>query len=347
MPRCRATNGRRVAFTLIELLVVIAIIAILIALLLPAVQQAREAARRSQCRNNLKQIGVALHNYADTFFEHFPPVVTWQRVNPLNYWAGDCRSWTRSPGYSWRARILPYVEQTALYERLHWGETGLHRCFGGTSQQQADRDFVLQQIIPTFLCPSDATDPIQRRWMTVGTRTAAGTNYASMRHRGWPTSTVCGGAMVRNSQPWSMTPIPKDQRGGLPIEGQQMRQYEDGLSNTIMVGEVFRGKRFRRLCGSGSNHNGQRCWSWLEATGFCGVDGTRPPNHPDRDLISWIDSVDGGNWTSMPMSSAHQGGVFALFGDGTVHFISESVDLRVLQNTCSRAGGESETVGVQ
>jgi len=323
-------------FTLIELLVVIAIIAILIALLLPAVQQAREAARRTQCRNNLKQIGLALHNYADTFSEHFPPPVTWYSGDPESYWAGSCQPWTRSPGYSWRARILPYVEQTALYDRLHWGQTGLHTCFGGTSQQIADRNFVRRQVIPAFLCPSDPTDPVQSG--------RAGTNYAAMKADGRHTADVpaCGMTGAARHM-W----VNKQNRGGLPHQGQAMREYSDGLSNTIMVGEVFRGKQFRRMCGGGSNQNGRRCWEWLESTGWCGVDASRPPNDPRRDEITWTDSVNRGNYGFLPMSSPHQGGVFALFGDGTVHFISESVDLTVLQNTASRAGGESETIDMQ
>ncbi|NOX56573.1 MAG: DUF1559 domain-containing protein, partial [Planctomycetes bacterium] len=295
------TRTRRRAFTLIELLVVIAIIAILIALLLPAVQQAREAARRTQCRNNLKQIGLALHNYADTFAENFPPVVTWQRGNPTQYWAGSCRPWTRSPGYSWRARILPYVEQAALYERLHWGQIGLHGCFGGTPQQRADVNFVRRQIIPAFLCPSDPTDPVQSN--------RAGTNYAAMKSDGRHVRNVCGMTGAARHQ-W----VNKQNRGGLPHQGQAMREYTDGLSNTIMVGEVFRGKQFRRMCGSGSNQNGRRCWDWLESTGWCGVDASRSPNDPRRDEITWTDSVNSGNYGLMPMSSPHQGGVFAMFG---------------------------------
>lgn len=105
-----ATSGpsRRRGFTLIELLVVIAIIAVLIALLLPAVQQAREAARRSQCKNNLKQLGLALHNYESTF--QVLPSGNYD-INPVNHEL-------RSP--SWLIRTLPFVEQAAAYEQLRW-----------------------------------------------------------------------------------------------------------------------------------------------------------------------------------------------------------------------------------
>ena len=104
-------NRFRRAFTLIELLVVIAIIAILIALLLPAVQQAREAARRTQCKNNLKQIGVALHNYHDVH-STFPQGKV---VDRARVYGGDCPGWVNGSGFSWRVMILPQIEQSALY----------------------------------------------------------------------------------------------------------------------------------------------------------------------------------------------------------------------------------------
>src|SRR5579859_7854071 len=95
---------KRKGFTLIELLVVIAIIAVLVALLLPAVQQAREAARRSQCKNNLKQFGLALHNYHDAY-KMFPP-------------GGDAQSWGNSNWLNWQAKILPFIDQGPLYNQI-------------------------------------------------------------------------------------------------------------------------------------------------------------------------------------------------------------------------------------
>src|SRR5690348_6625120 len=103
------SSRRRKAFTLIELLVVIAIIAILIALLLPAVQQAREAARRSQCRNNLKQIGLALHNYHDVFNRFPNTIMSWTFAYPGTN--GACPGWIFSRGHSWKVSILPQIDQ--------------------------------------------------------------------------------------------------------------------------------------------------------------------------------------------------------------------------------------------
>ncbi|MFG0295400.1 MAG: DUF1559 domain-containing protein, partial [Maioricimonas sp. JB045] len=107
-------TSRRRGFTLIELLVVIAIIAILVALLLPAVQQAREAARRSQCKNNLKQIGLALHNYHDTHGS-FPPGYIARYVS-----ATDPASAETGPGFAWGTMILPFLDQSPTYNQLNF-----------------------------------------------------------------------------------------------------------------------------------------------------------------------------------------------------------------------------------
>jgi prepilin-type N-terminal cleavage/methylation domain-containing protein len=116
---------KRSAFTLIELLVVIAIIAVLVAILLPAVQQAREAARASQCRNNMKQIGVALHSYHEVF-GMFPLLRTLNATgNPI----GSC-TWQSQPGHSWLIRLLPYLDQTNLYNRFKF--TWMDNCYNGT-----------------------------------------------------------------------------------------------------------------------------------------------------------------------------------------------------------------------
>jgi prepilin-type N-terminal cleavage/methylation domain-containing protein len=131
---CSAAMKRR-AFTLVELLVVIAIIGILIALLLPAVQAAREAARRTQCRNNLKQIGLAIHNFCDA-----------KRVLPPGYSAGTDPDST-APGWGWATYILPFVEENSLYQQIDLSKP-------------VETQTAIQTIVPGFLCPNDQVNPV-------------------------------------------------------------------------------------------------------------------------------------------------------------------------------------------
>ena len=194
----RSTNVRR-GFTLIELLVVIAIIAVLVALLLPAVQQAREAARRTQCKNNLKQIGLALHNYHDVLL-CFPPeaIHTFQPQGP----SPSARNFT------WITMILPYVDQAPLYQSINFNAPLWGQMVGGKE--------VRAKMLPGFNCPSDVGwgDPSR-------TRGFAWTDYAGAA--GWDfwdrPDDQHGGIFT------AMTAV-------------QLRDVSDGTSNTIMVGEV-------------------------------------------------------------------------------------------------------------
>ena len=150
-------------FTLIELLVVIAIIAILIALLLPAVQQAREAARRTQCKNNLKQLGIALHNYHDTH-SCLPPLKTW--ANGIDCPGGT--GWDNTGGFSWRVMILPFVEQSTMYNQIDFSRVHSNPACTGSQAVWAN---ISNKPIAGYLCPTDSTPVI------IGAH--AGTNYGA------------------------------------------------------------------------------------------------------------------------------------------------------------------------
>ena len=336
----KAVKRRRwsLGFTLIELLVVIAIIAILIALLLPAVQQAREAARRSSCKSNLKQIGVALANYVETH-GMFPPVRVYN-----GKLAGTCSNgWETQGGLSWRTLILPFIDEAGLYATINFDD-GLHTatCDNFTSP----RTWVTADstVIPTLLCPSDPTDVID----TAPNPDTAGTNYP---------------AVTSYDANHNRTAL--EQRAGMMAQYPgRPKDFTDGMSNTLMVSEAYRGML---MCNSGPPGGAKikRCSRWI-GTGTCEADANRKPNDvlthltANRgnecngvggydpwtfDYVEWTNDYTG--WSrngSRVISSAHKGGAHGMFADGAVRFISENVDLTLLQHSVTRTGGEPDTL---
>ncbi|QDT40190.1 Type II secretion system protein G precursor [Gimesia alba] len=283
---------QRRGFTLIELLVVIAIIAILIALLLPAVQQAREAARRTQCKNNLKQIGLALHNYHETF-GLFPPAQIRGRVgsNELGNAA------------SWGAMILPYMDQAPLYNQLNFN-IGI---FEGTNKT------VIQGLsgIAGVLCPSDTDRAPVRSVHASGTP-----NYMTSI----PSTSYAGSAGgFQNSD--SSTAIVS---GGFftmdPARPTKVSSFKDGTSNTIAVGErsyqvwtggSWLGLQHNTYTTSSPGNDTACCWDWFMAAGFYPM---------TNQLKSGMTST---NWR---FGSTHTGGAHFLMADGAVRFISENIE---------------------
>jgi prepilin-type N-terminal cleavage/methylation domain-containing protein len=335
----------RRAFTLIELLVVIAIIAILVALLLPAVQQVREAARKSQCQDHLHNLAIAIHSY-ESSFKMLPPHGTFGG-SALN----GCNAWVVGTGLSWRYKILPNIEQKPVYDQIDPTRHSNSACGTHVAIPAA----VYNTQIDVFLCPSDPTEP---------NRIAGriGTNYAAaVRARADQTH-----GDVRNDD------ATRD-LGALTRSGITMATFADGTSNTVMIGEVFRGKGFAHCSGGtpwviGScttDQAGRRCHNWLESTGFCQVNagvivdtaipantagnpkqyrGVFKINSADKDQVSWPDMVAGGNSGGRPMSSAHPGGAQATMGDAKVRFISENVDAVVLGHSFSANGAEANVL---
>jgi len=317
----RGTNrSRKRGFTLVELLVVIAIIGILVALLLPAIQAAREAARRTQCNNNLKQIAVAVHNYSD-IHKAIPPVSG--GIQTAAY--VGCAGWVVSNGFSWRALILPHIEQQTLYDRMDMTKNTLGCWPPGDNTGAFPRlgeplpvsnPQVGNTIIPTFMCPSDPT-------RQVGTE--GPTNYAGI---------------------WGDVARPEADRGIFSRLKVTMGHITDGTANTAMVGEVFRGKACDHVYNGVGTVNGQRCRRWVEETGYCGAATNVTPNWPQNDLITWVDMHCGGCFQATdrrPISSLHPGGALCAYGDGAVNFIPDGVDRTVWAATGSRSGGEANT----
>jgi prepilin-type N-terminal cleavage/methylation domain-containing protein len=310
----------RRGFTLIELLVVIAIIAVLIALLLPAVQQAREAARRTQCKNNLKQIGLALHNYHDTYLSF--PIGNVVRINGATL-SGD--------GWTWHARILPQLEQGNLYNQVS-------DVMGTDAGQYFDTKQRLAQTtkIEAFQCPSHPTGDKQ-----LGSGANLVTGIQVSTYNG-----VCGNNSF-NDDPHLNTVGQLAYRGtGIFYMNSRTRfgDIPDGSSNTLMVAEVIDDlDGTGAMCGSDRRYNFAQNSDGNPPTDITeyliGMESNDPINkYPNGACAEAIDPSAGndGEWAG----SFHTGGAHFLIGDGTVRFISQNINMATYQGLSTRAGGE-------
>ncbi|MEX1040689.1 MAG: DUF1559 domain-containing protein [Pirellulaceae bacterium] len=316
----------RAAFTLVELLVVIAIIGVLVALLLPAVQQAREAARRMQCGNNLKQLGLAMHTYHDVS-QAFPPATS--RCADGD---GTIDFHANCPGYS--MRLLPFIEQDALFDSITWGAP-----FEGSATVNR---LVRDARIDTFHCPSDSEIVTEE---TSDMYSARLRNYViNMGSTRYLTGT--GTHTDDNGLTAEHFPGIGDWRdewpNGWKANAVKMRDVTDGLSNTLMLGEIITPERVNIWCPLGRIHQ-------TMGTGFTGF---YPPNSLLADRMHFgenIVSYSGGKAFSavndwMPMSvvgakSLHPGGAQFALGDGSVRFIPETVDRVLYLNLSARNDG--------
>lgn len=301
----RHACGHR-GFTLIELLVVIAIIAILIALLLPAVQQAREAARRTQCRNNLHNIGLALHNYVDVHGS-FPSGTS------ATYDTNNITALPNFESWGWPALILPYLDQAAVHNQLDVTGRSLlaaiEAVFAAGGNSAMDAAF---PPMPVFQCPSDRTGPRLQNGMV---RTHFN-GLANGPDNSWrpPTLNYPGnhGGIAGDLR------VPDDTTDRHPYgilytgSAVKMRDIIDGSSNTFLVGE----REYR--CGAGT---------WLGARNPDGNGTHGNDYHLARLRMPINDPINTGNDRCTDgFSSAHEGGAFFLMADGGVRFISENID---------------------
>lgn len=300
-------NRSSKGFTLIELLVVIAIIAILIALLLPAVQQAREAARRSTCKNNMKQIGLALHNYHDSH-RVFPP----GDINGGGYdsdWLTPLGEESRN--HTAYMMILPFLDQAAIYNEINFSmATGPAVDNSGSPLGGGVTQAAVQRLITAFLCPSDPHSP--------GPYThSSNTAYASTNAYRTSYSVVYGsyGIGVPHSQESNTTKAAFGHNGAARI-----RDIQDGTSNTLLMMETPLQKD--------SDIRGP-FWSNYVTTGYV---------IPKDYRINYIPSGTKVQWGSP--GSEHVGGCHALLGDGAVRFISENIDHNTLRKLVTILNGE-------
>ncbi|HAH43448.1 DUF1559 domain-containing protein [Gimesia sp.] len=311
---------KRNGFTLIELLVVIAIIAILIALLLPAVQQAREAARRSTCKNNLKQLGLAMHNYHETF-RVFPPGAIAPSTNCTTLMPTVAsRTILNHTAYQ---MMLPYIEQTALYNKYNFSlpsGTSYYTSASGCSATQPTTDqlSVVSSQVPVFVCPSDAGP-------SKGTA-----NHAFSQAIG-AYRTSYGLVSHQNDGSWNKnweadTNIAKGIWG--PNGAARIRDVIDGTSNTAaMVEAPFQKKTAEAW--TGPYWNAYTYIYWIDIYGT----NTGINNIVADTPISGVGRNGAG--------SSHVGGAHLLLVDGAVRFVSENVDQNsVLNALASAKGGE-------
>jgi prepilin-type N-terminal cleavage/methylation domain-containing protein/prepilin-type processing-associated H-X9-DG protein len=328
-------HARRGAFTLIELLVVIAIIGILVGLLLPAVQKVREAAARSQCVNNLKQISLALHRYHD-LNKRCPPGYADANSDPTSTPDND-----QGPGWGWASFLLPSMEQGNLFKQINF------KAPVGSGANAA----VSQVALPIFQCPSDPYQdvvPVYDSSFSSPIAMVAHGNYVGCN--GWE---ECFNGAGGNPQSGVGT---EGLSGGMGKSGvgvfyrnsrTRFNQVTDGLSNTIFAGE--RSGNHAPSTWTGAVPGG-RCPAWMASQPPAPY---APPPGPAYDNADYGEALVLAhcNATHLPNAdfpiydpdtfySMHPGGANFLFGDGSVHFLTSGINPNTYQALATIAGGE-------
>jgi len=331
MPTFPKRNAHR-GFTLIELLVVIAIIAILIALLLPAVQQAREAAHRTQCKNQMKQLGLALHNYHDT--NNTFPIGTRAPVSAPN----------------WRIAVLPYLEETALYNQL---DINSQATVGGFSSRREDNGtygygtgpnaLLADKQVPGWNCPSSRLNTKASGQSPTYNNAEKGQTHDYVGIAG--ASPQPGGAAGACSAVTGYGGIICENGMLYPNFVTRMRDVTDGTSLTMIVGEqsgVVGNQDIRA-----SYHGG---WAGFTTAGRpsamtgspwgAGVTTVRYPINADLTICNGTSGCNTTYDLNTTLSSFHPGGTHGLLCDGSVRFLSQNMDMGILLMLSARSDGQ-------
>lgn len=314
--------ARRGAFTLIELLVVIAIIAILIALLVPAVQKVREAAARSQCQNNVKQIGLGIHNFHNVY-------------KRMPY------AFVSKTELSWHVYILPFIEQDGLYKMIDTTTAGAYTITGRNDPHGLKR-------VATYLCPA-ATPQTEKMVLSPSPPHNVNGPDQVPQNTGEAPYTVHYYGMTgpRGTNPQTGQPYPQsscthdgtqmalsgmfqpDQFADGKLSSIRLELVTDGTSNTIMLGEMS----------WDSFQFGTRYRSWLRGGDSAGCFCVGARNATNA-INSGMKANLIAQYNEVPMGSMHPGGAIFGLGDGSGRFISESIDMNVYRSLASRNGGE-------
>ena len=313
----RSASRRRAAFTLVELLVVIAIIGALVSLILPAVQAARESGRATQCKNNLRQLGVALLHYED-HARHLPP--GWRGVaqghEPPE--ADDDQ-----PGWGWAAELLPQVEQEGVHRQIDFRKP-LYDAANPTVHES-----IRKTTVPVFLCPSDIQGPTGSGvgLFTIGTddgeeeTTVDGVEYHEVD--GGPFAPLCEIGKSNYVGVYGTIEVDEAPAAGDGVlfrnSRVQLRDIFDGLSKTLLAGE-------RRARLGGSTWAGVVAGSKAQRVRVVGI-ADHTPNHPDGHFDDF--------------SSIHPGGVHFISCDASVRRLGNSIDETVYKALCTRRGAET------
>jgi prepilin-type N-terminal cleavage/methylation domain-containing protein/prepilin-type processing-associated H-X9-DG protein len=309
MSKSRNMTKSRKGFTLVELLVVIAIIGILIGLLLPAVQMVRAAARRTQCQNNLKQIGLAILNYESAHM----------RFPPGQFWTAPVGDASRLD-YGWLSQILPQIEANNIYNGLNFNKPYL----------DPENFESVSEIIPAYLCPSTARRDGAREG---GDQILDFEGYTGLN---LGCSDYMGVAGASSSTENPVTGDDYDRQNGILVGTKGLVNEDtllmppavrfslitDGSSHTMMVTECT---------GRGTQDDGDPNGAWISGKNIAHIEGRVNKKKPKK---SWDDEL---------VFSEHNGGANALYVDGSVHFINDTISERALLAKSSRSGGELDS----
>lgn len=306
----RKQNG----FTLVELLVVIAIIGVLIALLLPAVQQAREAARRMQCTNHMKQLGLAMHNYHDTFGQ-LPP-------GNSDLTGSQRREW------GWAPRIMAHMEQRAIFDQIEFEKPAWDRPSNWDVSMMDDPNVIcnykfMRMEHPQFHCPSNSQSHAAdlQHDFNAGWEISESDYAANIGD--YPNETGIAGVGVTATNAGNDILIPRGVIGTMDY-GAKFSEITDGLSHTYLLGECV------------------GAWShWQNWGAECFANTAFPINHRNREFLDGTLGPTVAHWReNINFRSFHPGGANFLLCDGSVRFLPETMDGAAYRAGASRSGGE-------